>query len=181
MFRFVNNLCTLRRQHYARELQVANGPSVYYHPDWSRFIRKDYCRRIGPSLCANGETFTQVLTFSFAKNLIIRVENLWSKFPHLYIVHYLCNSKHDSDWLLDGGPRDRSSSPGRVKKFYFYLSSRSALGITQPPIKWVTEALYPGVEWPGREADHSPPTIAEVKKMWIYIYPLPHTPSWRSA
>jgi hypothetical protein len=31
----------------------------------------------------------------------------------------------------------------------------------------------------GREADHSPPTSAEVKKMWVYT--LPHTPSWRSA
>jgi hypothetical protein len=37
-----------------------------------------------------------------------------------------------------------------------------------------------GVKWPGREADHSPPTIAEIKKMWIYTS-TPHTPSWRSA
>jgi hypothetical protein len=33
---------------------------------------------------------------------------------------------------------------------------------------------------PGREVDHSPPTIAEVKKSGS-IHPLPHTPSWRSA
>jgi hypothetical protein len=25
-----------------------------------------------------------------------------------------------------------------------------------------------GVKWPGREADHSSPTSAEVKKTWIY-------------
>jgi hypothetical protein len=31
-----------------------------------------------------------------------------------------------------------------------------------------TEGSYPGVKRPGREADHSPPTSAEVKKMWIY-------------
>jgi hypothetical protein len=30
-----------------------------------------------------------------------------------------------------------SSSPGRVKNFHFSLSSRPALGSTQPPIKWV--------------------------------------------
>jgi hypothetical protein len=30
-----------------------------------------------------------------------------------------------------------------------------------------TGALSPGVKQPGREADHSPPAIAEVKKMWI--------------
>jgi hypothetical protein len=29
-------------------------------------------------------------------------------------------------------------------------------------------ALSPGVKRPGREADHSPPASAEVKKMWIY-------------
>jgi hypothetical protein len=28
--------------------------------------------------------------------------------------------------------------------------------------------LFPGVKRPGCEADHSPPTTAEVKKMWIY-------------
>jgi hypothetical protein len=26
----------------------------------------------------------------------------------------------------------------------------------------------PGLQRPGREADHSPPDSAEVKKMWIY-------------
>jgi hypothetical protein len=29
-------------------------------------------------------------------------------------------------------------------------------------------ALSPGVKRPGSEADHSPPTSAEVKKMWVY-------------
>jgi hypothetical protein len=29
-------------------------------------------------------------------------------------------------------------------------------------------ALYPVVKQPGREADHSSPTSAEVKKTWIY-------------
>jgi hypothetical protein len=60
-----------------------------------------------------------------------------------------------------------SLSPGRVKNFHFSISSRPALGSTQPPIKWVG-GPFPGVKWQGREADHSPPTSAEVKKMWIY-------------
>jgi hypothetical protein len=32
----------------------------------------------------------------------------------------------------------------------------------------------------GREADHSPPASAEVKKMWTYTS-TPHTLSWRGA
>jgi hypothetical protein len=44
--------------------------------------------------------------------------------------------------------------------------SRTALRSTQPPIQWV-----PGVKRPGREVDHSPPTIAEVKnKVDLYIH-----------
>jgi hypothetical protein len=35
-------------------------------------------------------------------------------------------------------------------------------------------ALSPGVKWPGREADHSPPTSAEVKRMWIYTSTPPY-------
>jgi hypothetical protein len=31
------------------------------------------------------------------------------------------------------------------------------------------------------EADHLLPTIAEVKKMWIYASILSHMPSWHSA
>jgi hypothetical protein len=31
-----------------------------------------------------------------------------------------------------------------------------------------------GVKRPGREADHSPPASAKVKKMWIYASTLPY-------
>jgi hypothetical protein len=31
-----------------------------------------------------------------------------------------------------------------------------------------TGGSFPGAKRPGSEADHSPPTSAEVKKMWIY-------------
>jgi hypothetical protein len=59
----------------------------------------------------------------------------------------------------------------------FSTSSRPALGPSHPPVQWVRGALSPVVKQPGREADHSPPTSAEVKKMWIYT----STPSWRGA
>jgi hypothetical protein len=42
-------------------------------------------------------------------------------------------------------------------------ATRTALGPTQPPIQWVAGALSLGVKQPGREADHSPLSSAEVK------------------
>jgi hypothetical protein len=49
----------------------------------------------------------------------------------------------------------------------FSKSSRLALGPIQPLVQWVSGALSPDVKRQGREADHSPPASAEVKKMWI--------------
>jgi hypothetical protein len=42
--------------------------------------------------------------------------------------------------------------------------SRTALGLTQPPIQWLPGALFLRVKRPGREADHSPPSSTEVKE-----------------
>jgi hypothetical protein len=47
-------------------------------------------------------------------------------------------------------------------------ASRPALGPIQPPSQWVPGALSLGVKQPGREADHSPPSSAEVKNWWSY-------------
>jgi hypothetical protein len=46
--------------------------------------------------------------------------------------------------------------------------SRPALDPTEPPIQWVPGALSTELKRLGREADHSPATSAEVKKIWIY-------------
>jgi hypothetical protein len=49
------------------------------------------------------------------------------------------------------------------------------------PIQWVQEDLSLGVKRPGREADHSPPSTAEVKE-WVelYLHSL-NMPSWCGA
>jgi hypothetical protein len=60
------------------------------------------------------------------------------------------------------------TTAGRVKNFLLPTLSRPALGPTQSPVNWVLGDLSPGVRWPWHEADHSSPTSAEVKKMWIY-------------
>jgi hypothetical protein len=48
--------------------------------------------------------------------------------------------------------------------FHFDTVSRPALGTIQPPIQWVPGALPLEVKWPGREADQSPPSSAEVRE-----------------
>jgi hypothetical protein len=67
----------------------------------------------------------------------------------------------------------RSSSPGRVKNF----SSPGSPGrVWDPPIllPMGTGESFPWVKRPGREADHSPPTSADVKEIWLYT----STPSY---
>jgi hypothetical protein len=52
--------------------------------------------------------------------------------------------------------------------FLFITVPRTALGPTQPPIQSGPVALSLGLKWPGGEADHSPPSSAEVKNAWSY-------------
>jgi hypothetical protein len=48
--------------------------------------------------------------------------------------------------------------------FLFFTASRPALGSTQHPIQGVKGTFSLGVNRPRREADHSPPSTAEVKE-----------------
>jgi hypothetical protein len=68
------------------------------------------------------------------------------------------------------GLDDRGSVTGRGswELFLFATASRPELGPTQPPIQRIPWALSLGVKRPRREADHSPPSSAEVKNAWSY-------------
>jgi hypothetical protein len=85
-----------------------------------------------------------------------------------YIMVQARTAQSYSNWLRAGLPRGRCSIPGGVKNFHFSMSSRQALGSTQPPIQWVLGTLSPGVKQQGHEADPSSPTSAKVKKTWAY-------------
>jgi hypothetical protein len=61
-----------------------------------------------------------------------------------------------------------------VRSRIFITSSSSAVGSTQPPIQGVPGALSPGVKRTRSEADHSPPAIEKVKKIWIYTSTPPY-------
>jgi hypothetical protein len=65
--------------------------------------------------------------------------------------------------------------------FLFTTASRTALEPTQPPIQLVPGVLSLGVKRPGREADHSPPSSAEVEELVELYLHSPSTPSWRGA
>jgi hypothetical protein len=52
---------------------------------------------------------------------------------------------------------------------FFTTASTTALGSTQPPIKWIWGAIFLGIKRPVREADHSPLSSAELKE-WVELY-----------
>jgi hypothetical protein len=97
---------------------------------------------------------------------------------------------HNKIVLLLGTLRSRDSSVGIATGYglddrtvevripvgsrIFSTMSRPALGSTQPPFEWVPGALSPEVKRQGREADHSTPASAEVRKMWIYTSTPPY-------
>jgi hypothetical protein len=64
--------------------------------------------------------------------------------------------------------------------FFSTITSRPALGPTQPPIQWVPGALSLEVKRQGREADHSPPSSAEVNEC-VELYLQSNTPLWRGV
>jgi hypothetical protein len=69
--------------------------------------------------------------------------------------------------------RRRLNDPGfefdQVKKtFLISKTSKWTLKSGQPAIQWIPVALSLEVRRTGREADHSPPSSAEVKREWNY-------------
>jgi hypothetical protein len=99
---------------------------------------------------------------------------------HFFIVPYLLllllsQLSQYSDGLRTERPGFDSRQGQEI--FLHFTISRPALGPTQPPIQWEPGAFSPGVQWPRREADHSPSSSAEVKNGGA-IPPLPGTSSW---
>jgi hypothetical protein len=96
----------------------------------------------------------------------------YSYFSKLYHVHYIIYELGElsrySDWLRAGQPGGGSLSPGRVKKFSLLHIVQTGSRFHPTSYKMDTGGSFPGVKRQGREVDHSPPTSAEVKKMWNY-------------
>jgi hypothetical protein len=65
---------------------------------------------------------------------------------------------------MDYGLDDRVRFPAGVRDFTLLHSVQNDSRATQAPIQWVLKAFRQGVKRTGREADHSLPSNAEVKK-----------------
>jgi hypothetical protein len=101
----------------------------------------------------------------------------------------MCQSLAAVAWVLKRGIRDNAVGitagcgldgrgvevrvPLGANVLSFPRRSRQVLGPTQPPVQWIAGALSPGVNRPGREADHSTPTPRS--RICESIHPLPHT------
>ena len=59
--------------------------------------------------------------------------------------------------------------PAGARDFHFSSSPRHDLGTTQPSAQCVPEVSAPGIKRPRYEADHSPPSRAEIKNGWSSI------------
>jgi hypothetical protein len=85
---------------------------------------------------------------------------------------------------LGYGMDDRSSRvrfPAETGNFSLHHRVQNGSVATQPHIQWVPGALSLGVKQPGREADHSSLSTAEVKEgVELYLHS-PNTPPWCGA
>jgi hypothetical protein len=73
--------------------------------------------------------------------------------------------------LDDRGSRVRF--PARAGNFSLHHRVQKSLGPTQPRIQWVPGALSLWVKRPGREADHLPPSSADVKECYTSTSQIP--------
>jgi hypothetical protein len=85
-------------------------------------------------------------------------ENIFSTVWHAVPTSVRAGMAQYSDWLRAG--RQRSLG----QEFSLLHVVQAGSGATQRPLQWVLGALSPGLKRPGREAHHSSPTSAEIKK-----------------
>jgi hypothetical protein len=90
----------------------------------------------------------------------------------LMLRNYICSEYFPvSQWYSSGLRLDDRGFESRqgLGIFLSIIVSRPALGLTQPPVQWVTGALSLRGKAARREADHSPPSSVEVKE-WVELY-----------
>jgi hypothetical protein len=93
-----------------------------------------------------------------------QLQGLLYDFFRIFLIHIkpVQRSRY-AEWLGAGWPGGRSSSPGKGKTFLTPHVVQTGSGAHSASYPMGTGGFYPGIKQPGSEADHSPPTSAEVK------------------
>jgi hypothetical protein len=122
-----------------------------------------YCQIIGLHFIARRFPAADATLFSQRPAVVAGISR--PAFPLKFNSRYLRDSAVGiacGYWLLVGSRVFNSRRPDRL------------WGSPQHPIQWVPATLSPGVKRPGCEADHSPPSSPEVKKLWFYTCTPPY-------
>jgi hypothetical protein len=90
--------------------------------------------------------------------------------PSINFSHQSAKSQDSSVTIAAELQAERTGFDSRQgqRSIPFATSSRPAVEPIQRRIQWVPGALSPGIKQQGHEADHSPPSSAEVKNEWSY-------------
>jgi hypothetical protein len=116
-----------------------------------------------------------IVVFHISSRNILWFFNLRTRHDvfHLRYIFYVFQSQDSAVGKLDiRGVGVRV--PAGARDFLFSTVSRPVLGPSQLPIQRAEKDLSPGVKRQRHEADHSPPTSADVKNTWIYTSIPPH-------
>ena len=92
--------------------------------------------------------------------------NNWSRISrgnHMSLVSSGAGIAQSVQWLAMSW-KVRGSNPGGGEIFRTYPDLPLP---TRPPVQWVPGLSW-GQRWPGRDADHPPPSSSEVMKEWSY-------------
>jgi hypothetical protein len=125
---------------------------------------------IGPN---SSESLRELVKIRYRKLVSSEVNTFYKFLPCYFVAHLLTLLRHYAI-----SRKVASLIPDGVIGFFNWpnLSSRTmTLGSTQPLTEMSTRNLPGGKGWPVREAGHSPPTSAEIKKMWIYTSTPPYS------
>jgi hypothetical protein len=84
-------------------------------------------------------------------------------------------SRDSAIGIATGWTTERSGFESRQGQEFSLLNVvQTGSGVHPTSYTMSTGSSFPGVKRQGHEADHSPPTSAEVKKMWIYTSTPPY-------
>jgi hypothetical protein len=97
-------------------------------------------------------------------NFVI-LESIYKLFIHYTVKHRAMIAQWYTSWMIGFLGFDSRRGLGI---FLFITAYRPALEPTQPPIQCVLGALSLGVKRLGREADHSPPSSAEISPIHLH-------------